>query len=276
MTLAPEHLETARDLAGALKLERPLAFIDLETTGTSVSTDRVVEVAVLKLFPDGTVDLRSQRVNPGIPISPEATAVHGITDADVSERPNFRRIAASLLSFLDDCDIAGFGVARFDLRVLEAEFARAELEFSIRERAVVDALAIFFDREPRGLRAAMQFYCGRDLDNAHNAEGDVLGSLEVLAAQLERYPDLPTEIGGLDLLSAPVRPDPSWLDPDGVLMWHSDSACLNVGKHKGVPLASVLATDPGYIDWMLGSTFSDQVKEILSDARAGKFSSKQR
>ena len=120
MTLTPEHLETARDLAVALKLERPLAFIDLETTGTSASTDRIVEIAVLKLLPDGTVDLRSQRLNPGIPIPPEAIAVHGITDADVSDRPTFKRLAASLLSFVDDCDIAGFGVARFDLRVLEA------------------------------------------------------------------------------------------------------------------------------------------------------------
>ena len=201
MTLTAEQLETARDLAAALKLERPLAFIDLETTGTSVSTDRIVEVAVLKLSPDGTVDLRSQRLNPGTPIPPEATAVHGITDADVSDRPSFRRLAASLLSFLDGCDIAGFGVARFDLRVLEAEFARAELQFSISERAVVDALSIFFAREPRDLRAAMQFYCSRDLEDAHSAEGDVIGSLEVLAAQLERYSDLPNEIAGLDLLS---------------------------------------------------------------------------
>ena len=271
MTLTPEHLETARDLAAALKLERPLAFIDLETTGTSASTDRIVEVAVLKLSPDGTVDLRSQRLNPGIPIPPEATAVHGITDADVSDRPSFRRLAASLLSFLDDCDIAGFGVARFDVRVLAAEFERAELPFSISERSVVDALAVFFAREPRDLRAAMQFYCGRALADAHSAEADVIGSLEVLAAQLERYSDLPTDIAGLDLLSAPIRPDPSWLDPDGVLIWHSESVCLNVGTHKGLSLATVLATDPGYIDWMIGGTFSDQVKAILSDARGGTF-----
>ena len=215
-------------------------------------------------------------MNPGISIPPEATAVHGITDADVSDRPSFRRLAASLLSLLDDCDIAGFGVARFDVRVLEAEFARAELQFSISERAVVDALSIFFAREPRDLRAAMHFYCSRDLEDAHSAEGDVIGSLEVLAAQLERYSDLPNEIAGLDLLSAPIRPDPSWLDPDGVLMWQSESVCLNVGTHKGVSLATVLATDPGYVDWMLGSTFSDQVKEILSDARRGKFPSKHR
>ncbi len=276
MTLTPEHLETARGLVATLKLERPLAFIDLETTGTSASTDRIVEVAVLKLFPDGTVDLRSQRLNPGIPIPPEATAVHGIADADVSDRPTFRRLAASLLSFVDDCDIAGFGVARFDLRVLEAEFARAELQFSLRERTVVDALAIFFAREPRDLSAAMRFYCGRELEDAHSAEGDVIGSLEVLAAQLERYSDLPTEIDGLGLLTGPPGPDPSWLDPDGVLIRGSESVCLNVGKHQGVPLATVLATDPGYIDWMLGGTFSDEVKEILLAARGGRLPGKDR
>ena len=157
---------------------------------------------------------------------------------------------------------------------LKQEFARAELQFSLGERAVVDALAIFFAYEPRDLQAAMQFYCGRELDDAHSAEGDVIGSLEVLAAQLERYSDLPTDIAGLGLLTGPARPDPSWLDPDGVLVWDSESVCLNVGRHQGVPLVTVLATDPGYIDWMLSGTFSEQVKEILVAARGGKFPSR--
>jgi len=263
------HPSIASELAQHLEMKRPLAFIDLETTGTNVNADRIVEVAVLKLFPNGTTDIRSRRVKPGIPIPMEATAVHGITDEDVRDCPEFSAIAHGFSEFIADCDFAGFNVAGFDLKVLEAEFLRVGIRFSWRDRSVVDAMKIFFNREPRDLSGALRFYCGREYAAAHGAKSDVLATLEVLAGQFRRYGDLPTSLEELTEL-ADIR-NPNWIDPDGRMTWVDGVVCVGFGKHKGRSLADVLANEADYLGWMLSKDFSPEVNAIIRSVRAGVF-----
>ena len=160
-----------------IQLDRPLVVLDLETTGKRVEVDRIIEIGTLKLFPDGTNRIHTRRLNPGMPIPPEATAVHGITDADVANQESFRQIARGLASYLDGCDLCGYNIWNFDLKILSAEFRRAEVHFSIVGRHIVDPCRIFRQREPRDLSAALRFYCGMHHDGAHGAEADVLAAL---------------------------------------------------------------------------------------------------
>jgi len=259
---------SARALSSALKLERPLVFIDLETTGNNAATARVVEVAALKLTVDGKVDLRTRLVNPGTQIDPGATRVHGISDDDVRQAPEFRRIARSLSNFLDGCDLAGFGLARFDLRVLDAEFRRSGISFNLDDRRVVDALAIFFMREPRSLGAALRFYCDKESTGLHRAAADVVASLEVLLGQFRRYPDLPTDMLELDRLSEVIRPDPDWVDPEGLLVSSGTEVRVNFGKHRGRRLSEVVRDAPDYVEWLLKADFSDEVKNVIRSTPA--------
>ena len=254
----------AANLARRLQLTRPLAFIDLETTGTNVAVDRIVEIAILRLMPDGASELRTKRVNPAMPIPPESIAVHRITDEDVRYEPEFWELAGSLAKYLEDCDFAGFGVVRFDIKLLEAEFRRAKVPFSMDGRYVVDAMAIFFDREPRNLSAAVRFYCGKDLEDAHSAREDVLASLEVLAAQFDRYEGLPTSLPELGAVG--VRREPNWIDPDGKLVRVGGETAIGFGKYRGRTLASLRADDPGYLRWILSGDFSPEVKAMVRDS----------
>ena len=254
----------AANLARRLQLTRPLAFIDLETTGTNVAVDRIVEIAILRLMPDGASELRTKRVNPAMPIPPESIAVHRITDEDVRYEPEFWELAGSLAKYLEDCDFAGFGVVRFDIKLLEAEFRRAKVPFSMDGRYVVDAMAIFFDREPRNLSAAVRFYCGKDLEDAHAAREDVLASLEVLAAQFDRYEGLPASLPELGAVG--VRREPNWIDPDGKLVRVGGETAIGFGKYRGRTLASLRADDPGYLRWILSGDFSPQVKAMVRDS----------
>lgn len=259
----PDYERIAAELAKRLQLSRPLAFIDLETTGTNVTVDRIVEIAVLRIQPDGSSEMRGRRVNPGMPIPPEATAVHGITDDDLRREPEFWEFAPSLAEYLRDCDFAGFGVVRFDMKLLEIEFRRAQADFSLVGRFVVDAMAIFFDREPRNLSAAVRFYCGKDFEEAHAAREDVLASLEVLAAQFERYDGLPTSL--MELGEIGVRRDPSWIDTDGKIIRVAGEPAIGFGKHRGRTLKSLVAEEPGYLRWILSSDFSDEVKSLVRE-----------
>ncbi len=254
----------AANLARRLQLARPLAFIDLETTGTNVAVDRIVEIAILRLMPDGASELRTKRVNPAMPIPPESIAVHRITDEDVRYEPEFWELAGSLAKYLEDCDFAGFGVVRFDIKLLEAEFRRAKVPFSMDGRYVVDAMAIFFDREPRNLSAAVRFYCGKDLEDAHAAREDVLASLEVLAAQFDRYEGLPASLPELGAVG--VRREPNWIDPDGKLVRVGGETAIGFGKYRGRTLASLRADDPGYLRWILSGDFSPEVKAMVRDS----------
>jgi DNA polymerase-3 subunit epsilon len=230
-----------------------------------------VEIAVLRVEPDGSSQARARRIDPGVPIPPEATAVHGITDQDVRGEPTFAGLAKSLAALLEGCDFAGFGVARFDLRLLEAEFHRAEVPFSLEGRSVVDALRIFHDRERRDLAAACRLYLGREHEGHHGAEADARAALEVLEGQLARYPDLPGEVETLSESYGLPRRDPSWIDADGKLVWQEGEAAVSFGKHRGRSLRELVAEEPDYLDWILQKDFSDEVKSIVGEAKAGRF-----
>jgi DNA polymerase-3 subunit epsilon len=251
-----------------LPLERPLAFLDLETTGTRPESDRIVEISVVVLRPGGGEERLTRRVNPGVPIPAAATAVHGITDADVAAEPPFARIAAQVARLLQGADLAGFNVINYDLPLLEAEFARAGATFDREGRRLLDAQRIFHRREPRTLAAAVKFYTGRDHEGAHGAEADVLATVEVLDAQLERYPDLPRDVEGL---ARACRPD-DWVDSQGKVRWAGEAAVLSVGKHGGRTLRDVARDDPSYLEWLAErSDFPADVRAIAREALAGRF-----
>ncbi|MFC1980429.1 exonuclease domain-containing protein [Chloroflexota bacterium] len=253
-----------------LKLERPMVFIDVETTGVRPHIDRIVELSLLKVNPDGSEEYKSHRVNPGVPIPAETTAIHGITDADVAEEPMFRQYAKSLRDFLDDCDIGGFNVIGFDLPFFEVEFRRAGIEFSSQDSRIVDSMVIFHIKESRDLEAAYLKYCGKDLKNAHCAEEDAKASAEVLDGQMEMYQDLPRDITELSAMCNRIEGD--YIDSDGKFIWVEGFAVCNFGKkHRGQRLEDIASDDPSYLIWIAGSDFSNEVKELVSNALKGEF-----
>jgi len=241
-------------------LSRPLAFFDLETTGLSTTSDRIVELALIRVSPQGDVLERVRRFNPGIPIPAEATAIHGITDADVADEPPFSAVARSLVELLDNCDLGGFNIRRFDLPMLLAEFRRAGVSFSVAGRRLIDAQTIFHREEPRDLSAAARFYLGREHREAHTALGDIRTSAAVLSAQLERYPEVPRDLDGLHAYCDEVSPfqtevDRWFLERDGEKVFRR-------GKHRGEPLSLVARNAPDYLRWMLGA--DDMDEDVLS------------
>jgi DNA polymerase-3 subunit epsilon len=250
------------------ELDRPLAFLDLETTGLSTSSDRIVELAIIRVSPQGDVLERVRRFNPGIPISLEATAVHGITDADVRDEPHFHARAKSLAELLEPCDLGGFNIRRFDLPMLLAEFKRSGVPFSILGRRLIDAQVIFHREEPRDLTAAARFYLGREHEEAHTALGDIRTTAAVLSAQLQKYPNVPRTLEGLHAYCDEVAPFQTELDRwffqrDGELIFRR-------GKHRGTPLMKLAATEPDYLRWMLGAEDMDEeVLRVVRDALKG-------
>jgi len=252
-----------------IKLDRPLAFVDVETTGLSPYSDRIVELSILKIHPDGTEEYKSHRVNPGIPIPAEATAIHGITDADMAGEPMFQQYAKSVRDFLEGCDIAGFNVIKFDLPCLEAEFARANVEFSRRGRQLVDSKVIYHQRDPRDLQAAYQKYCGKDMVSAHSAEEDAKASAEILDGQLEMYEDLPRDVPELCALC--YESDENFIDSEGKFVWVEDEAVCNFGKYEGRLLREIAAEHPDYLEWIIRKDFSVEVKDIAMKAMEGEF-----
>ena len=253
-----------------LQFDKPIAFIDFETTGTKPVVDRIVELTVLKIHPDGNEEFKSTRINPQIPIPPEATAIHGITNEDVANKPIFQQYASSLRDFLGDCDLGGFGVKRFDLPILEAEFRRAGMEFSRRGRRILDALIIYHKLEPRDLTAAYKKYCGKQLENDHTSEGDIRASVEVLEAQLDMHPELPRDVADLHEFCCDPEEE-SWIDAEGKFVWAEGEATLGFGQYKGKSLKEIARIDPGYLQWIIGEDFSAEVKEIAANALDGEF-----
>jgi DNA polymerase-3 subunit epsilon len=245
-----------------LSLARPLVVLDLETTGIDPKVDRIVEIGALKLLPGGGRDHRTRRLNPGIPIPAAATAVHGITDADVADCPKFSQVAGGLAAFLDGCDLAGFNIKRYDLKLLCAEFGRTRVAFSIAGRAVVDALEIFHVKERRDLTAAMRIYCERDHAGAHGAGADVTATAEILDAMLDRYSDLPRDVGELD---AAFR-HPEAVDLEGRFRWKQGVVVLAFGKHRGRPVEEVARDHPDYLEWMVRDTFLDDARAVAANA----------
>ena len=242
-----------------IALERPLAVIDLETTGTDPKIDRIVEVSVLKLAPGGEADHRTRRVNPGVPIPPEATAVHGISDDDVADMPTFRAIAPGLARYLDGCDLGGFNILKYDLRLLAAEYNRVGVAFPVAGRKVIDACHIFHQREPRDLTAAYRFYCGSEHEGAHGAAADVLATLAILDAQVARYDDLPRTIDGLHEHCN----DPKALDLSGMFGRDEEGTIVFIkGQVQGPVAGGHRRTKPDYLEWMQREDFFDDTKAI--------------
>ena len=249
------------------KLNRPLVWLDLETTGLDPRRDRIVEISIIREEPDGSVEERTRRINPQMPIAAGATAIHGITNDDVKDEPPFDRVAKDLAGILEGADLGGFGVTRFDLPLLSAEFRRAGVSFSLAGRSVIDAKTIYHQKEPRDLSAASRYYLGNDLQSAHSAAADVKAARDVFYQQLERYPDL---AGDVDSLSEQLR-DASWVDTEGKLSWHGGEAAINFGKHRGRTLRELASNQPDYLEWMVGSDFSTEVIEIIRNALKGSF-----
>ncbi|MDH5759095.1 MAG: 3'-5' exonuclease [Gemmatimonadota bacterium] len=246
-------------------LDRPLVFFDLETTGLNTKQDRVVELALIRLSPQGDVVERVRRFNPEMPISPEATAVHGITDADVADEPPFCSRARALADLLEGCDLAGFNIRRFDLHMLVNEFKRCGIVFGMEGRRVIDMQNIFHREEPRDLSAAARFYLDREHEEAHTALGDIRTTAAVLAAQMQRYPHVPRDLDGLHRYCEEFSPLQT--DLDRWFTRNGDALTFRRGKHGGRTLADVATSEPDYIHWMLGiDDLGDEVAKVLREA----------
>ena len=247
-----------------LELKKPIVFFDLETTGVDITHDRIVEISIIKVMPNGEETERTRRVNPGIPIPAAATAVHGITDDDVKDEPQFRQIAKSLANELTGCDLAGFNSNRFDIPMLDQEFQRAGVKFDFSKARFVDVQTIFHKMEQRTLVAAYKFYCGKNLEDAHSANADTRATLEVLKAQVERYPDLPNDVEGLAKFSQQNRN----VDFMGRLIYNDDDKeVVNFGKYKGMVAEDVLRKDPSYYDWIMRGDFAQNTKDCFTRIR---------
>ncbi len=252
-----------------VKLDRPLAILDIEATGISPRADRIVELAILRIDPNGTEQLRTWLVNPTIPIPVETTAIHGITDDVVKNCPPFAQIAGEVKAFLGDSDLGGFNIGRFDIPMLCEEFLRAGVAFEAESRRILDAQRIFHTREPRDLAAALSFYCGRAHVDAHGAEGDVRATREVLLGQFQKYADLPTDMEEIDRLFNPR--DPFSADRSGRFRWVDGEITVNFGKKKGARLRDLVKQDPGFLKWILKNDFPLDTRRIAENALAGIF-----
>jgi DNA polymerase-3 subunit epsilon len=247
-----------------LKLTRPLAFIDLETTGINVASDRIVEIAILKLMPNGDKEMKSMRINPTIPIPALVTKIHGISDEDVKDSPTFKDSAKMLFAYLDGCDLAGYNSNKFDVPLLAEEFLRAEVEFDISHRKLIDVQNIFHKMEQRTLAAAYLFYCKSPLVNAHSADADITATWEILEAQLEKYSELKNDVDFLaDFSSRSTNVDLAGritLNDKGI-------ACFSFGKHNGKAVTDVFEKEPSYYTWMMNSDFPLYTKKVLTQIR---------
>ena len=247
-----------------LNLANPLVFLDLETTGINISKDRIVEIAILKILPNGKEESRTRRINPEIPIPPEATAIHGITDDDVKDCPTFKTIARSLAALIEGCDLAGFNSNRFDIPLLVEEFLRAGVDIDLNKRKFVDVQTIFHKMEQRTLAAAYKFYCNEGLDNAHSAETDTRATYEVLKAQLDRYSELQNDIKFLSGFSTFNNN----VDFAGRMIYNEKrEEIFNFGKYKGRLVTDVLNMDPSYYTWVMNGDFPLNTKKMLTEIR---------
>ena len=248
-----------------LNLNRPMVFFDLETTGTNISTDRIVEISVVKVMPDGEQIVRTRRINPEMPIPADATAVHHITDEDVKDCPSFRQVAKSLREFMVGCDFCGFNSNRFDLPLLAEEFLRAGVEVDFFDKAkYVDVQNIFHKKEERTLVAAYRFYCGKELEAAHSANADTMATYEVLCAQLDKYGDLENSVEFLSEFSSRGKS----ADFAGRIGYDNEGKeVFTFGKYKGQRVEDIFAKEPSYYDWMMNGDFPQYTKRVITKIR---------
>lgn len=244
-----------------LQLKKPLAFIDLETTGVNLGTDRIVEIAIVKILTDGTRSTKRKLINPGIPIPKVASDVHGITDEMVKDAPAFKQVGQELKQMLDGCDLAGYNSNRFDIPLLMEEFLRAGVEFDMKNRKLLDVQNIFHKMEPRTLGAAYKFYCNKVLEGAHGAEVDASATFEVLEKQLEKYPELGTSVDSI----LKVLGEDQIVDFARRFIMDNGVEVFNFGKFKGRPVADVLKAEPQYYDWMMKGDFPQHTKQKLTE-----------
>lgn len=244
-----------------LNLKNPIIFFDLETTGINIASDRIVEISYLKIDLSGRETSRTILVNPGIPIPPKATEVHGIRDEDVKDAPPFHEVARTLAQDFEGCDLGGYNSVRFDIPLLAEEFLRAGVDIDLKKRKFVDVQVIFMKMEPRTLSAAYKFYCDRELEDAHSAEADTRATYEVLQSQLDRYTELENDIASLAEFSAHNRN----VDFAGrIILDDNDVEVFNFGKYKGRAVAEILDQDPGYYGWMMQGDFPLYTKKVLT------------
>ena len=249
-----------------INLTKPLAFFDLETTGLDITNDRIIEIGILKMNPDGSQESYQKRVNPEMPISLESTEITGISDSDVMDCPTFKELAAEIAAFIGDADLAGYNSNKFDIPVLAEGFLRAESDFDMSARRAIDVQNIFHKMEQRTLAAAYQFYCQQELKNAHSAYADIEATQQVYMAQLEKYDTLEKDI---DFLADFARMgNNEILDFAGRLARNEKGeAIYNFGKHKGKLVKDILLNEPGYYNWMMEGDFPQQTKNVLTRLR---------
>jgi DNA polymerase-3 subunit epsilon len=244
-----------------LILKRPIIFFDLETTGTDHAKDRIVELALVKISPDGKRDKYVKRLNPGIPIPPEVTLIHGISDDDVKDCQTFKQIAHTLYDWMRGCDLGGYNSSKFDLPLLAEEFLRVGINIDFTERHMVDVQQIFFKMEARTLSAAYNFYCQKELENAHSAEADINATIDVLEAQLDRYPALGTDVAALHQFTNTNE----YVDYARRMVLVDGHPVFNFGKHKGKKVEDIFNAEPQYYDWMMQADFALHTKQKISE-----------
>ncbi|MFH1842654.1 MAG: 3'-5' exonuclease [bacterium] len=253
-----------------LILERPLVCFDLETTGVDIAKDRIVQIGLIRVEPDGSSQRRETLVNPQVPIPPAATAIHGISDADVADQPTLAQLVPELVELFADADVAGFNSIQFDLPLLNEEMKRVGCPLDPAGRRHFDAMRIFHAKEKRDLTAAFQFYCDQELEGAHTALADASATLEILDAQLDRYADLPRDAAGLHRFCN--IDEGKWVDNTRKFTWNDQGeAAFAFGKNRGRTLRDITATSPDYLDWIASSDFGSEVKQIAADAKKGRF-----
>jgi DNA polymerase III subunit epsilon len=254
-----------------LKISKPICFFDLETTGINISVDRIVEISILKVYPNGNKESKTWLVNPEVPISLEVTKIHGITNDMIKDKPNFKTIASDVKSMINNCDLAGFNSNKFDIPLLAEELLRSEIDFSLENVLTIDVQNIFHKMEQRTLGAAYQFYCGKSLENAHSSSTDTLATFEVLESQIEKYSDLENNVKFLSDFSKRGKN----VDLAGFIKYNEDYIpCFDFGKHKGKTVEYVLENEPGYFGWLLNADFPMYTKRVLTQLRLNKLNNK--
>lgn len=251
-----------------LNLKNPLVFFDLETTGTNIVSDRIVEISYLKVYPNGREESKTIRINPEMHIPETVSAIHGIYDQDVAACPTFKQVAKEIVKDIEGADLAGYNSNRFDIPVLAEELLRAEVDIDLMKRKFVDVQVVFHKMEQRTLSAAYKFYCDKDLENAHSAEADTMATYEVLKAQLDRYADIQNDVEFLAKFTAQTNN----VDFAGRIIYNDKGEeVINFGKYKGQKVDEILKKDPGYYGWIMDSDFTLHTKKVLTNIKLRNF-----
>ena len=255
-----------------IKLDRPIVFFDLETTGIQIATDRIVEISILKVFPNGNKESWTRLVNPEIEIPKEASDIHGITNERVVTEPKFSELAAKVSTMIEGCDLAGFNSNRFDIPLLAEEMLRAKVNFDMQDRKAIDVQVIFHKKEQRNLGAGYEFYCGKNLENAHSAEADTMATYEILEAQIAKYEDLENDVNFLSEFSSHQKR----FDFAGfILLGPDDEKIFSFGKYKGRKVTDVFRENPGYYSWIQNADFPLYTKKVLTGIKESMTAKKQ-